>query len=116
MATHFSIFAWRIPWPEEPGGLVYRVTKSWTQLKQLSTQLEIRREHKIVPIPRLKKRPINTTDRAKHVLKREPSHTDLNTTALYHYRTHSKAFSVTLRYQRTLYTTQFKTTLKTIPD
>ena len=21
MATHFSILAWRIPWPEEPGGL-----------------------------------------------------------------------------------------------
>ena len=27
MATHSSILAWRIPWPEEPG-----VTKSWTQL------------------------------------------------------------------------------------
>ena len=22
MATHFSILAWRIPWTEEPGGLV----------------------------------------------------------------------------------------------
>jgi len=21
MATHYSIFAWRIPWAEEPGGL-----------------------------------------------------------------------------------------------
>ena len=21
MAAHFSILAWRIPWPEEPGGL-----------------------------------------------------------------------------------------------
>ena len=21
MATHFSIFAWRIPWTEKPGGL-----------------------------------------------------------------------------------------------
>ena len=29
MATHFSILAWRIPWPEEPGGLQpIRVTKS----------------------------------------------------------------------------------------
>ena len=28
MATHSSILAWRIPWTEEPGGLVYRVTKS----------------------------------------------------------------------------------------
>ena len=31
MATHFSILAWRIPWPEEPGGL-HGVTKSQTQL------------------------------------------------------------------------------------
>ena len=39
MATHSSILAWRIPRTEEPGGLhtVHRVTKSWTQLKQLST-------------------------------------------------------------------------------
>ena len=22
MATHFGILAWRIPWPEEPGGLL----------------------------------------------------------------------------------------------
>ena len=21
MATHFSILAWKMPWPEEPGGL-----------------------------------------------------------------------------------------------
>ena len=32
MATHSSILAWRIPWTEEPGGLVHRVTKSWTRL------------------------------------------------------------------------------------
>ena len=44
MATHSSIFAWRIPWTEEPGGLqsrglqrawqgiVHGVPKSWTQL------------------------------------------------------------------------------------
>ena len=32
MAIHSSILAWRIPWTEEPG----RVTKSQTQLKQLS--------------------------------------------------------------------------------
>ena len=25
IATHSSISAWRIPWTEEPGGLVYRV-------------------------------------------------------------------------------------------
>ena len=24
MATHFSILAWKIPWPEEPGGLQSR--------------------------------------------------------------------------------------------
>ena len=37
MATHSSIVVWRIPWTEEPGGLQCMVTKSWTQLKQLST-------------------------------------------------------------------------------
>ena len=32
MATHSSIFAGRIPWTEEPGGLqsVHGVAKSWT--------------------------------------------------------------------------------------
>ena len=25
VATHSSIFAWRIPWTEEPGGLLQRV-------------------------------------------------------------------------------------------
>ena len=30
MATHSSILAWRIPWTEAPGGLVYEATKSWT--------------------------------------------------------------------------------------
>ena len=32
MATHSSILAWEIPWTEEPGRLVPRVTESWTQL------------------------------------------------------------------------------------
>ena len=32
MTTHSSIFAWRIPWAEEPGRLqsIYRVAESWT--------------------------------------------------------------------------------------
>ena len=30
MATHSSILAWRIPWIEEPGGLLHGVAKSWT--------------------------------------------------------------------------------------
>ena len=38
MATHSSILAWRSPWTEEPDGLVYRVAKNQTQLKQLSRQ------------------------------------------------------------------------------
>ena len=38
MATHSSILDWRIPWTEEPGGLQsLGVTKSWTQLKWLSS-------------------------------------------------------------------------------
>ena len=36
MATHSSILAWRIPWTEG-WATVHRVTKSQTQLKQLST-------------------------------------------------------------------------------
>ena len=37
LATHSSIFAWRITWTEEPGGPQSRGSlKSRTQLKQLS--------------------------------------------------------------------------------
>ena len=32
MATHSSILAWRIPWTEEPGGLLCRGSQSQTQL------------------------------------------------------------------------------------
>ena len=34
----WSILTWRTPGTVEPGGLQFRVTKSWTQLKQLITQ------------------------------------------------------------------------------
>ena len=37
MAIHSSTVAWKIPWTEEPGTLVYGVAKSRTQLKQLSS-------------------------------------------------------------------------------
>ena len=30
MTTHSSFLAWRIPWTEEPGGLVHSIEKSWT--------------------------------------------------------------------------------------
>ena len=30
MVTYCSILAWKIPWIEEPGGLVYRVAESDT--------------------------------------------------------------------------------------
>ena len=38
MESHSSIFTWRIPWTEEPGGLdrAHRVEKSQTQLNDLS--------------------------------------------------------------------------------
>ena len=35
MATHCSIFAWRIPWTEEPGGLQSIRSQSRTRLKLL---------------------------------------------------------------------------------
>ena len=44
MATHSSILPWRSPWMEKPmdGGpwraTAHGITKSWTQLKQLSMQ------------------------------------------------------------------------------
>ena len=38
MATHSSILAWRISWTDEPNPMVFRVTKSQTLLKGLSTQ------------------------------------------------------------------------------
>ena len=34
MAIHSSILAWRIPWTEEPGGLVHRVAKSWSDMTE----------------------------------------------------------------------------------
>ena len=38
MAIHSSIFAWRIPWIEEPGKLQPLGSQSQIQLKRLSTQ------------------------------------------------------------------------------
>ena len=35
--THSRVLAWRIPWTREPGRLQSMGSKSWTQLKQLST-------------------------------------------------------------------------------
>ena len=41
-ATHSSILAWRIPMDRGAWwATVHGVTKSWTQLKQLSTQAQI---------------------------------------------------------------------------
>ena len=32
METHSGILAWEIPWTEEPGGLQFMGSQSWTQL------------------------------------------------------------------------------------
>ena len=52
MATHSSILAWRIPWTEEPGGLLSIGShKSRTQLKRLSIS-SIKRVHRCsTPLP-----------------------------------------------------------------
>ena len=34
MAVHFSILAWKIPWTEEPGGLQFMESQSWTHLSK----------------------------------------------------------------------------------
>ena len=36
MAPHSSSLAWKVPWVEEPGGLVHGVPKSWTQLSDFT--------------------------------------------------------------------------------
>ena len=47
MATHSSILAWRIPMDRGAWGatVYYRVTKSWTRLKQLSTHAQFTNYH-----------------------------------------------------------------------
>ena len=52
MATHSSILAWRIPWTEEPGGLVHGVAKSQKQLRRTFSLLRVK-----VPFPRVSKAP-----------------------------------------------------------
>ena len=37
MATHFSIFAWKIPWTEEPGRLQSVGSQSHIQVNRLNT-------------------------------------------------------------------------------
>ena len=38
MATHSSVFAWRIPWTEKPGGLLFLgLQKSWMWLSHKTT-------------------------------------------------------------------------------
>ena len=44
MATHSSIYAWRIPWTEEPSGLQSIGLQSQTRLKWLSTHVCTHRE------------------------------------------------------------------------
>ena len=43
MATHSSVLAWRIPWTEEPGGLLSIGSQSWTRLgvAKSRTQLSV---------------------------------------------------------------------------
>ena len=36
MGIHSTILAWEIPWTEEPDGLQYRITNSWTRNEWLS--------------------------------------------------------------------------------
>ena len=39
MAIHSSTIAWKIPWTEEPGRLVYGVAKSWTRLSDFTVTI-----------------------------------------------------------------------------
>ena len=64
MATHSSILAWRIPMDRGAWrATVHRVAKSWTQLKWLSTHLELKDVSPGFPdSPVLKNWPCNTRD------------------------------------------------------
>ena len=44
MATHSSIFAWRIPWMEEPGGLQSTGSQSRTRLSDFTSLQHINSE------------------------------------------------------------------------
>ena len=48
MAAYSSTLAWRIPWMEEPGGLVHGVMKSQTWLTWLSSSSIKKAEHQII--------------------------------------------------------------------
>ena len=39
MATHSSIIAWRTPWTEEPDGLQFMGSQSWTPQNDSDTKL-----------------------------------------------------------------------------
>ena len=41
-ATHSSILAWRIPWPEEPGGLQSVGSQSWARLPHFAHSVQLR--------------------------------------------------------------------------
>ena len=41
MATYSSILAWRIPWTEEPGGLLSMESQSWTRLSDYCSQVSL---------------------------------------------------------------------------
>ena len=42
MAKHSSILARKIPWTEDPRGLVHGVAKNWTQLSNSTTTTDTR--------------------------------------------------------------------------
>ena len=48
MATHSSVFAWRIPGTGEPGGLPSMGSQSWTQLKWLSSSSSENRAESLI--------------------------------------------------------------------
>ena len=48
MATHSSIFAWRIPWTEEPGGLQSnQISKSQTRLSKTKQYVWLELQYKL---------------------------------------------------------------------
>ena len=64
IATHSSIFAWKIPWIEDPGGLhtVHGVTKSQTQLSDWAQH-----SYNITPQPQAPSSLVHWSSQSRHL-------------------------------------------------
>ena len=78
MATHSSILAWRIPWTEEPGGLLskglQRVGHDWSDLTFVHAQTKFKetKSRKAFPLPLVAVVDSGMSIRGRHMQGRRP--------------------------------------------